>query len=161
MIAIALWSHRPAAVSTRIIARGLCGSFKTAAATPPVTCADISAATFTPMPTRLIPSLAAQCTALAALICLSHAYHVMAAEDGHDDHDDHAGEIVQATDTRAVWGYSFLFTIIAQLPSALAIIVCLWTKVSIANAVITNLMALASGVKPRTVILSHPAARPC
>ena len=94
------------------------------------------------MPTRFTYTL-------TALLLLSHACYVMAAEEGHDDHDDdHAEELPHSTDTSAVWGYSFLFTIIAQLPSALAIVVCMWKRVSVADTIITNLMALACGVKP-------------
>jgi len=49
-------------------------------------------------------------------------------------------------ETSAVWGYSFLFNFLGCLPSACAIVVCLWAKVTIADKIITNLMAFASGV---------------
>ena len=49
-------------------------------------------------------------------------------------------------ETSAVWGYSFLFNFLGCLPSACAIVVCLWAKFTIADKIITNLMAFASGV---------------
>jgi hypothetical protein len=49
-------------------------------------------------------------------------------------------------DADQVWGYSFLFNFLGCLPSAFAIIICIWAKLTIADKLITNLMAFASGV---------------
>ena len=71
-------------------------------------------------------------------------------------------------ETSAVWGYSFLFNFLGCLPSACAIVVCLWTKVTIADKVITNLVAFASGVSvisccnsiPHSIVTKHAQHKP-
>ena len=62
-----------------------------------------------------------------------------ASEDSEEGHKTHL-------ETSAIWGYSFLFNFLGCLPSAFCVIVCLWAKLRIAEKVVTNLMAFASGV---------------
>ena len=81
-----------------------------------------------------------QYTALAALIFVSLPTFTDASEE------DHAAEEHKPLEKGSVWGYSFLFNFLACLPSAFAIIICLWAKLRIADKIITNIMAFASGV---------------
>ncbi len=76
------------------------------------------------------------------LFFLSHPTFCDASEEEHEE--DHEAE--PHLETSAVWGYSFLFTFLGCLPSAFAIIICVWAKLEIADKVITALMAFASGV---------------
>ena len=79
------------------------------------------------------------------------------------EHDEH-----KPLETSAVWGYSFLFNFLGCLPSACAIVVCLWAKFTIADKVITNLMAFASGVSvisccnsiPHSIVTKHAQHKP-
>jgi hypothetical protein len=80
--------------------------------------------------------------ALVSLLLLAHTCR--ASEE--DEHEDEHHEESKTFEANPVWGYSFLFNFIACLPSAFAIIVCLWAKLKVADKVITSLMVFASGV---------------
>lgn len=67
-------------------------------------------------------------------------------DDHEAEHEDEHHEESKTFEANPVWGYSFLFNFLACLPSAFAIIVCLWAKLKVADKVITSLMVFASGV---------------
>jgi hypothetical protein len=79
------------------------------------------------------------------LFFLSHPTICDASEEEHEE-EHHEDEAEPHLERSAVWGYSFLFTFLGCLPSAFAIIICVWAKLEIADKVITALMAFASGV---------------
>jgi hypothetical protein len=79
-----------------------------------------------------------QYPALATLFFVMFPTFSYASEESEEEN--------KSLEQSSIWGYSFLFNFLACLPSAFAIIVCLWAKLRAANKVITNLMAFASGV---------------
>jgi hypothetical protein len=85
-------------------------------------------------------------TISTAVLFLMQPYHSSASEEEHE-HEEHLG-------TSAIWGYSFLFNFLGCLPSAFAIVICLWAKLKIADKVITNLTSFASGVSFASTSLS-------
>jgi hypothetical protein len=89
-------------------------------------------------------------TVSTAVLFLMQPNHSSASEEEHE-HEEHLG-------TSAIWGYSFLFNFLGCLPSAFAIVICLWAKLKIADKVITNLTSFASGVSFASTSLSalHP-----
>ena len=82
----------------------------------------------------------------AALVSLFLLAPTCRAEGDEHEHEDEHHEESKTFEANPVWGYSFLFNFLGCLPSACAIVVCLWAKFTIADKVITNLMAFASGV---------------
>jgi hypothetical protein len=82
--------------------------------------------------------------ALVSLLLLAHTCR--ASEEDEHEHEEEHHEESKPFEANPVWGYSFLFNFIACLPSAFAIIVCLWAKLKVADKVITSLMVFASGV---------------
>jgi hypothetical protein len=89
------------------------------------------------------------------LLFLLHPYFC------HADAEEHQEEHVidePHLETSAVWGYSILFNFLCCLPSACAIIVCVWAKLTIADQIITGLMAFASGVSVRSMPSSANSA---
>jgi hypothetical protein len=82
--------------------------------------------------------------ALVSLLLLAHTCRA-SEEEGHG-HDSEHDEDSKPAEANPVWGYSFLFNFLACLPSAFAVIVCLWAKLKVADKVITGLMVFASGV---------------
>ena len=101
--------------------------------------------------------------AFASLLLMQLSCCNASGDEEGVEHDEH-----KPLETSAVWGYSFLFNFLGCLPSACAIVVCLWTKVTIADKVITNLMAFASGVSvisccnsiPHSIVTKHAQHKP-
>ena len=101
--------------------------------------------------------------AVASLLLMQLSCCNASGDEEGVEHDEH-----KPLETSAVWGYSFLFNFLGCLPSACAIVVCLWTKVTIADKVITNLVAFASGVSvisccnsiPHSIVTKHAQHKP-
>lgn len=98
-----------------------------------------------------MPLKATHLATLASLIFLLHPHFC------HADEEEHVGDEPHLA-TSHVWGYSILFNFLACLPSACAIIVCVWAKLTIADKAITALMAFASGVSVRSIPSSASSA---
>jgi uncharacterized membrane protein YbhN (UPF0104 family) len=91
----------------------------------------------------------------AILLLLSLLSISKASEEDEHHEEKHEEEHENRLETRAIWGYSFLFNFISCLMSAFAIVVCLWAKVTIADKIITGLMAFASGVSANRYCRGH------
>jgi hypothetical protein len=89
-------------------------------------------------------------------------------DDHEAEHEDEHHEESKTFEANPVWGYSFLFNFLGCLPSACAIVVCLRAKLTIADEVITNLMAFSSGVSvtsccnsiPHSIVTKHAQHKP-
>jgi hypothetical protein len=110
-------------------------------------------------PTLQIHMKTARFIVFAILLLLS-LLSISKASEEDEHHGEKHEEEHNRLETSAIWGYSFLFNFISCLMSAFAIVVCLWAKVTIADKIITGLMAFASVRRKCKALLSHSPRAP-